>query len=330
MKNLTYIAELCQNHLGKETYVNSMLERCAQAGADIVKLQFIYSNKIAFRPQFELGLKNGKKIISIKRPYNAEFHRLKKLELPLNYYKKFIKRCNYFGVNPMITCFTRDDVDIIHDLGFKHIKLASYDCGSFPLVRDICKKFKKIFISTGATYDDEIKKTSFICKKNNIDPVFLHCVTIYPTSPKHFNLKRISFLNKFVRNVGYSDHSLATNKFKNFASMAAIYFGANFIERHITILNSNKTKDGVVSINPEDIAEVKNFAKLKKNEMLSYLKDKFKINLNQVKGNSKRKLSHEELLNRDYYRGRFCSKINIGGQTKDLFNWEEEPNSFGK
>ena len=27
MSKLTYIAELCQNHLGKEKYVNKMLER---------------------------------------------------------------------------------------------------------------------------------------------------------------------------------------------------------------------------------------------------------------------------------------------------------------
>ena len=37
-------------------------------------------------------------------------------------------------------------------------------------------------------------------------------------------------------------------------------------------------------------------------------------------GNERRKLSHEELLNRDYYRGRFASK-DING--KVIYNWEE-------
>ena len=37
-------------------------------------------------------------------------------------------------------------------------------------------------------------------------------------------------------------------------------------------------------------------------------------------GNKKRELSHEELLNRDYYRGRFASK-DIEG--KIIYNWEE-------
>ena len=50
MNKLTYIAELCQNHLGKEKYVDNMLERCAAAGSDIVIIQFIYSLNLEFRP----------------------------------------------------------------------------------------------------------------------------------------------------------------------------------------------------------------------------------------------------------------------------------------
>ena len=60
MNKLTYIAELCQNHLGKEKYVDNMLEQGARSGADIVKLQFIYSKNLAFRPEFENGLKKEK------------------------------------------------------------------------------------------------------------------------------------------------------------------------------------------------------------------------------------------------------------------------------
>ena len=329
MNKLTYIAELCQNHLGKEKYVDNMLERCAAAGSDIVKLQFIYSKNLAFRPEFECGLKKRNNVIAIKRPYLNEFNRLKKLELPLSYYKKFIKRCKFFNVEPMITCFAREDIKKIYELGFKYVKIASYDCASFPMIKEL-NKFKKIFISTGATYDDEIENTSKICKKLKYDAIFLHCVTIYPTLPKNFNLARIKYLKKFSSKVGYSDHSLSNNKFKNFASLAAIYFGAQYLERHITILDHGKTKDGLVSINPEDILEVKMFSELNKTEQLAYLKDKYRIDIKTVQGKANRKLTKEELLNRNYYRGRFCSKINVNNQSRDLFNWEEAPIHFEK
>ena len=38
-----------------------------------------------------------------------------------------------------------------------------------------------------------------------------------------------------------------------------------------------------------------------------------------MKGNFTRELSEEELLNRDYYQGRFVSKVN----GKKFFNWDE-------
>ena len=326
---MKFIAELCQNHLGKEKHVDNMLERCAASGANIVKLQFIYSKNLAFRTEFENGLKKGNNVLAIRRPYIDEFKRLAKLELPISYYKKFIKRCRSLNVEPMITCFTREDVNKIYELGFKYVKIASYDCASFPMIKEL-NKFKKIFISTGATYDDEIENTSKICKKLKYDVTFLHCVTIYPTLPKNFNLARIKYLKRFSSEVGYSDHSFSNNKFKNFASLAAIYFGAQYIERHITILDHGKTKDGLVSITPEDILEIKKFSELNKLEQLAYLKQRYKINIKMVQGNTNRKLTHEELLNRNYYRGRFCSKIYVNNQSRDLFNWEEAPLHFEK
>jgi sialic acid synthase SpsE len=329
MNKLTYIAELCQNHLGKQKYVDNMLERSAASGADIVKLQFIYTKNLAYRSEFENGLKKGNNVLTIRRPYLDEFKRLKKLELPLSYYKKFIKRCESFNVKPMITCFAREDVKKIYELGFKYIKIASYDCASYPMIKQL-NKFKKVFISTGATYDDEIENTSKICKKLNYNVIFLHCVTIYPTLPKNFNLARINYLKKFSSEIGYSDHSLSNNKFKNFASLSAIYFGARYLERHITILDHNKTRDGLVSIKPEDILEIKMFSELSKTEQLAYLKDKYRINIKTIRGKVNRKLTHEELLNRDYYRGRFCSKIRVNNQSRNLFNWEEAPIHFEK
>ena len=58
--------------------------------------------------------------------------------------------------------------------------------------------------------------------------------------------------------------------------------------------------------------------------MRQYLAENFEVNFKQIAGKSKRKLSHTEILNRNYYRGRFCSKIIMNGQKRDLFNWEEK------
>ena len=51
------IAELCQNHLGKFENIKKMTERCAENGAKVIKLQFIYTKNLTYRPEFENGIK---------------------------------------------------------------------------------------------------------------------------------------------------------------------------------------------------------------------------------------------------------------------------------
>ncbi|MDC3036414.1 N-acetylneuraminate synthase family protein [Candidatus Pelagibacter sp.] len=322
-KDITYIAELCQNHNGKFKNVEKMVYECAKYGADIIKLQYIYSKNLTYRAKFEEGYSKKSKKKIIKRPFLQENKRLKKLELSHKELEKFIKICEKNNVKPAITCFAREHVNEIYNLGFKIIKVASYDCASYQLLRELKKKFKKIIVSTGATYDDEIKYSSKILNKEDIDFSLLHCVTIYPTPINKINLSRIKFLKKFCKNVGFSDHSLSDERTKNYASLASIYFGAKLIERHIRILDRDSSKDGPVSIKPIDIKEIKEFSKMNKSEQKEYLVKECNLNLNKIKGKSVREMSHEEILNRDYYRGRFASYINQS--KRPIFNWDETP-----
>jgi sialic acid synthase SpsE len=323
MKNhFKFIAELCQNHNGSFKNIEKMIYECAYNGANIIKLQNIFAKDLAFRPQFEKGLTVKNKIFSIKRPYQLEFKRLKKLEIEHRKLEKFIKICDKNKVEPSITCFTKNSVETLRNIGFKTIKVASYDCASYPLIRELSKKFNSLIISTGATYDDEIKKTTEILKKNKNTFSLLHCTSIYPTPFKVLNLARIGYLKKFCKNVGYSDHSLSLDKNKNLASLYAIYFGAKIIERHITILDAEKTKDGKVSITPKDISEIVMFSHMQKKKQLHYLREKYPINKKTIYGKKNRQLSHIEMLNRDYYRGRFINHDKYN-KKRIIYNWEE-------
>ena len=222
----------------------------------------------------------------------------------------------------MITCFSRDNVNTLYNMGYKDIKVASYDCSSFEMIREMSNKFDNIVMSTGATYLDEISKSCEILMKSKKNFSLLHCVTIYPTPINKINLKKIDYLKKkFNVPVGFSDHSESFNKKKNLASKLSIYFGAQLIERHITILPKDMSKDGKVSILPEDILEIKKFSKLKKNEQKIYLKDMYNFDIKHLKDKKlDLDLSHEELLNRHYYKGRFGSVLK---NKRIVYNWDE-------
>ena len=319
-KKLNFIAEICQNHQGKFSNVEKMINECAEAGATIVKAQYIFSKNLTYRPVFENGYKKKNIIESIKRPYLNEKKRLRKLDLKKKDYEKFVRICEKASVKPMITCFAREHVGELKDMGFKLVKVASYDCSSFRMIRDLSKKFRKMIISTGATYDNEIKFTSEILKNKFF--VLLHCVSIYPTPLNFLNLSRINFLKKFSKYVGYSDHSLSIGNNRNLACKAAIIFGASYLERHVTILDHDKTKDGIVSIRPKDIKEITDFQFLSRKDQILYLFDRYKISLRHLNGKEKRTLTKEEILNRNYYKGRFGSQVSKDGRNF-IENWNE-------
>ena len=175
--------------------------------------------------------------------------------------------------------------------------------------------FKKIFISTGATYDHEIETASEIL--NGTDFEFLHCVTIYPTPLKELNLSRINFLRKYSSKVGYSDHSHVKDT-GIIASKIALAMGASCVERHFTILDDDQTKDGPVSITPIELKKLSDFNALSRYDQMKEINLEMSDWQDIVLGNPKRKLTEEELLNRDYYRGRFASFKD--GQV--IYNWE--------
>ena len=62
MTKINFIAELCQNHNGSVNRLLDMVSKCADNGADIIKMQSIYVDDLTFRPIFESGYQINKNI----------------------------------------------------------------------------------------------------------------------------------------------------------------------------------------------------------------------------------------------------------------------------
>lgn len=316
------ITEFCQNHNGNFDILSRMVAEAAESGATYGKMQNIYADTVTYRPQFEQGLVENGLVQSIKRPYIDEYKRLKNLEISFKDTEKFIQLCHEYGLIPITTCFARSHVETLSDLGFKSIKVASYDCSSFQMLRELKAKFNEIIVSTGAMNDDEIIYAANILSETNFS--MLHCVTLYPTPLDNLHLNRMKWLENICSSVGYSDHS-HTAKNGLIASKLAMALGAEIIERHFTILPANETKDGPVSINSEQLKELCDFSLLSIDDRLEFVKNEFS-DWKVMLGDKNRQLSHEELLNRDYYRGRFASPRTCSSGGKNMiFNWEETP-----
>ncbi len=308
------IAECCQNHNGSKEILKRMIHLAAENGADYVKIQAIRSRELTHRSRFDDGLTEDGLVKVIKRPYKEEFERLAKLDLDLDVEKWFVDECLRAGVAPLTTAFTRTAAREIKDLGYEAIKVASYDCASLPLLEELKKYWNTIFVSTGATYDEEIEAAAKTLSGTNF--TFLHCVTMYPTPMEELHLRRLTFLRRFSARVGYSDHSKIVDT-DLWASKIALALGADCVERHYTILEPHETKDGPVSINPKQLKELRDFADMDRADRMAIVARQYP-EWEKSLGNANRTLSPAELLNRDYYRGRFASLVD----GEHVYNWD--------
>ncbi len=311
------IVEFCQNHNGSISLLKEMVWAAKENGAAYAKIQTIFADDVTYRPEFEEGkIENGIQKI-IKRPCAAEKNRLKPLELSEKDHHIFLETCQKAKILPLTTVFSRHRIPLVKSLGFSTIKVASIDCASFPMIRELAEQFDSLIISTGGTYDDEIRKTASILKNKKFS--FLHCVTRYPTPLDKLNLRRMNFLLQFTPSVGFSDHS-APAKDGLKASFIAISLGASVIERHFTLLKPEETRDGPVSINPKQLSELTAACKLSRENLNKKIHAEISsAEYESMIGIENPGLSEEELLNRNYYRGRFASHCG-----KDvIYNWEE-------
>lgn len=315
------IAELCQNHCGDRMLLGEMIAAAAESGADIVKSQIIFSEDLTHRTRFDEGeVHSDGTRTAIKRPYQSEYDRLKTLDLTEDDHRFFIAECLRHHVLPMTTVFSRRRIPFAASLAWpkRIVKVASYDCASLPMLRELAEHFDHLYISTGATHDHEILRTADTLAKAGKSFSFLHCVTSYPNTMDMCNLRRMLWLKRCTPSVGWSDHTLVERDGLK-ASKAAIALGAEVIERHFTILEKDQTKDGPVSITPKMLHELANFTKLDTTTQLKEAKSDVG-NWEEILGTETRPLSPKELLNRDYYRGRFASRVHGTW----INNWEEE------
>lgn len=309
------IAECCQNHNGRRDVLQAMIEKAAEAGADYVKIQAIRSRELTFRERFEEGVVDTHGVRrAIKRPFAPERERLAKLDLSLEDEAWFVDECHRHGVAPMTTVFTRTAAREVRGLGYEAVKIASYDCRAYPLLREVKGWWSRLFVSTGASFDGEIERAA--AELQGAAVTFLHCVTIYPTPMTELHLRRMGWLRRFSASVGLSDHTAASDGL--WASKIALALGADCIERHYTILPPDQTRDGPVSMTPSMLSELRRFADRPRRERMEILNREYP-GWERSLGDATRALSAAELLNRDYYGGRFAAKVG----ERPVYNWED-------
>ena len=120
------IVEICQNHNGEKALLKELLHAAKENGADIVKGQVIFSEDLTRRERFEEGHVEANGVRkAIKRPYDAEYARLKGLDLKEEDYRFFVEEAKRIGITPMLTVFARKRIPFVASLPWGRERFAN-------------------------------------------------------------------------------------------------------------------------------------------------------------------------------------------------------------
>jgi sialic acid synthase SpsE len=238
------IAELCQNHLGSMEVLREMVAKASEAGATFAKIQSFFADDLS-------------------DDWKSDYDRLKALELTWEEHATFAKWCKEYGLTPMTSVYTFDYADELNKAGIRHIKIGSAQSTDEDLITQYIATGFHVYVSTGGT---PLAKVS---KMGPLAGVF-HCVSEYPANPYRANLIRLFDLKRSFPGcaLGFSDHTDPTDLEWSWPAKLAMLLGVTYVEKHFTVMDRSRTKDGKVSIDFGQLKELVRWDRLSLEEKL--------------------------------------------------------------
>lgn len=268
MNNILFVAEFTTNPMGNLNLLLRMVEKAAQAGCNLIKMQK-KDVRTFYTPE--------KLAAPYNSPYGKTYGEYRELfEFDEEDFRRFDKKCKEFGISWFATVQDIPSLEFLEKFDLPIYKVASSNIRNDDLLNEIAlriPKSKEIVISTaGATLAEIDKAVSILSDYRKL--TILHCVAEYPCPPKNCKLGNIPELIKRYKSdkidIGYSGHEEGY-----IPSLAAIALGAQMVERHFCVSRHSFVHHIDCSLEPDEykklIETVKNAAS--KEELEKYIKE---------------------------------------------------------
>ena len=244
------IAEIGTSHEGSIQKAKELIDAAYESGADAIKFQWVYADEILHPNTGFVTLPTGKIPL---------YERFKQLECPVSFYKELSDYVHSKGCKFCCSPFGIRSLNELLSINPDIVKIASPELNHFPMLNALAEYRQNqekqglepipVILSSGVSLLKDIEKAISILGKKNIS--LLHCITSYPAPEDEYNLKLVENLrNIFGIPTGISDHS----KDPVLVPTLSVAFGAEIIEKHITISNDTDGLDDPIALNGEQFA----------------------------------------------------------------------------
>ena len=155
------------------------------------------------------------------------------------------------GMLAMCTPFDEESVDVIADMGFDLLKIASCSAADWPLLEKAVDSGLPVVASTGGLDIEQVDDLYSFFEHRGVDFAFNHCVAIYPTAPEGLQLNQIDLFRRRYPGVaiGWSTHE---DPDALGPVQIAVAKGAEILERHVG-LETDTIRLNAYSSNPEQV-----------------------------------------------------------------------------
>lgn len=240
-----FVLDLANNHQGNVAHALNVINQTAE----VVKAQKVRAAiKFQFR-QLDSFIHPTHKSNS----NNKHIPRFISTSLKVDDFKILFDAVRSHGLVTMCTPFDESSVDVIQQMGFDIIKVASCSAKDWPLLEKIATANKPVIFSTGGLSLSNIDDLVSFFEHRGCDFAIMHCVSIYPTPSEDCHLNQIQVLRDRYPGVviGWSTHEDPND---TAPVMLATAKGAQIYERHIGIQTDEYKLNNYSSI-PQQISD---------------------------------------------------------------------------
>lgn len=291
------IAELGTAHQGDLGRAAEMVHAAAQAGARVVKFQYVIASEILHPNAGTVPLPGGPREL---------YKVFLELERPPDFYGKLAQICEDAGVEFLCTPFGLESATRLLELGVRRLKVASPELNHHPLLEFLARSGLPLILSSGVSKLADIEESLDLVHRihdgldRRPEPTnLLHCITSYPAPEEEYNLSLVDNLSRiFGIPLGVSDHSLDPVLVPALSGC----LGAVIVEKHFTLSKTGGGLDDPIALDPKELgllcAELGGFEGRPGKEVLRELERVYgEDRIRKVLGNGVKGLAASEAAN---------------------------------
>lgn len=238
-----FVLDLANNHQGDVAHGRRIVRECAE----IVRKHGV---RAAIKFQFR-ELDSFIHAAHRKGSDNKHVGRFLSTRLDRAGFQALLDEVRAQGLVAMCTPFDEASVDLIKDMRFDVLKIASCSAADWPLLEKAAGSGLPILASTGGLATSDIDNLVSFFSHRAVNFALMHCASIYPTPDVDMQLNQIDALRRRFpgTTIGWSTHETPDD---TMPVAIAVAKGARMFERHVGVV-TDKIKLNTYSSTPAQV-----------------------------------------------------------------------------